>query len=246
VGVAFRPIESAQELPEQDALETAALDFKQAHEPHKSYECAKDVAAQANTLGGSLIIGAIEDRATLRLKSYRDVSATAKDARRDYEHAVRDLCAPRPTYTFRELERDGATVVVVNVPPSMSLISVRDPASSVGAFTFPTRVGPHTVNITPEALPMHMDPRTRRAVLLLSSIPPDANVFVQSARGFDVRNVHQRSRVVTVDSDRNAVTFEIPTQDGAGVRISYPIDRLETVYFNPEAKHWRALFAALP
>jgi hypothetical protein len=118
----FNPVRSLARIPEKEAYEHLFLEFK--GDP-KSYwrtdrwdrfEMAKDVAAFANTLGGAIVIGAIE-RGKVVLEQYNPVSkaelALFQTAHRD---AIDKLCSPSPLIDPVHLPYGSGALLALKLP----------------------------------------------------------------------------------------------------------------------------------
>ncbi len=95
-----------------------------AREEETHFHVAKDVAAFANHLGGSIVLGALESGGVPDSVPTHDAGAgeAAGDA---HSQAVRDRCRPAPVFTFQRYSSDGGIVLVINVEPSIDgLVSV--------------------------------------------------------------------------------------------------------------------------
>lgn len=153
------------------AHEMARLEFKLQVDAQNRVELAKDVAAFANGVGGTILIGV--EREGERLKAFRPLArdASAKTMS-GFDEAVRDWCSPKPLVEIHEIEQAGGCVVAVNVWafPGQA-VGVRDGNRSKARYFFPLRSGANTVYLTPEQLPMIMLPEIRRIAILLSQIP---------------------------------------------------------------------------
>ena len=92
----FEAIEPPRSLPAiGSAVERAVMDFKdyRAHRAWKQFEYAKDIAAFANLVGGTLVIGAREDG---HLREYVGLTDDeASTVRQAFSDAVADRCMPR-------------------------------------------------------------------------------------------------------------------------------------------------------
>lgn len=178
----FTPVLTRSDLPAAlVSNETLQLDFKRTARETISYESAKDVAAFANNLGGTILVGAAEDRSNRRLGKYEPLDErTAAEIATVYESAVRDLCYPNPVVDVRRIEAPVTAgspgfVVAVNVWPfpAQPVGVAAGSATSRGShsrFSFPWRSGEGTIFLTPDQLPM-FTADVRRLVVLLSSIP---------------------------------------------------------------------------
>lgn len=166
------PIERSEQLPAVgSAVERASLDFKAKHTSDRR-ECAKDIAAFANGVGGAILVGAAANGEVLaRYLPLSEVEASA--CQRDYEEAARDRCRPTPLIETVQIPVDGGRVVALNVYPVIGQpVGVRllatDQVNSDGVYHYPVRVGAHTTSIHPEQLPVFIDVKTRKVLSILS------------------------------------------------------------------------------
>lgn len=229
----FKPLVPPGPLPEpESAIELAAQDFK-AQDTASKYERAKDMAAFANHVGGSIIIGAKEVDG--RLRAYVGLAPkTAAESRRRFDEAATE-CTPKPTIDTVEFPCPGDAalrVVVVNVAPSLTLLGVRvrgDRAEGYGghAYVFPVRCGTSTHYLDPGQLAMYMTPAIRRTALLLHRIPIGSVVRVVHERpGNDYSIANQTFKGLSEDD--NYVELE---RDGQTSRI--PLDIVVAVFLGP-------------
>lgn len=169
----FSPIETEAHLPALgSARETHDLDLKAHGNPEAQFEMAKDVAAFANGVGGTLLVGGAE--ADGKLSKYipmvNDEADTLANA---YSRAIQSRCRPRPLANPKILKMDSGFVLAVNVWPFPGqAVGVRvkgDKTDGFGdaTFVFPLRCARDTVFITPEQLPMLMLPDLRQTWILL-------------------------------------------------------------------------------
>lgn len=241
-------IDDPCQLPAIGAEETTELDFKLTYrkgDGFDAFEMAKDVAAMANANGGTILIGAAEDKNGERLGCYKPLDAsTAKETATALEHAVGNRCSPRPVVSVSRIGVDGGEVVAVNVwayPSQPVGVKVRgDKTDGWGepAWVFPLRVATQTVPLLPEALPMMMEPDIRRRVILLSRIVENCSVLVSSGptpsgyggggRAIDMVFLYQR-----VDVMQNIAVFKVRYNGGGKPTfniIHIPLDDVRTVY----------------
>ncbi len=177
----FTPISQLDDLPaESRGYERFTLDLKAEHAQGSAFERAKDMAAFANHLGGSIVIGIPEvDGQAGRWKPLEPKAVNA--AERDYSQAL-SLCHPPPVMTPDKVAVPGGTILAINVwPYPAQVVAVR--LSSSGhkdfggdSYVFPLRTSTQTTYLRPENLPMFMEPRIRRVVILLSAIKPGSQV----------------------------------------------------------------------
>lgn len=177
----FLPVYKTEDLPVLGARrEDFNYDFKKTVAGASYATLAKHVAAFANASGGTILVGAVEDRATNTLRAWVPLSsAVATDARGDFSKAVLAKCSPAPVIDPQVIERQsGEYVVAVNVPPYPVLpvgVRVLSDAAKEGkaweSWMFPVRVGTDAKLFTPEQIAMLMIPEVRHAITLLNSIP---------------------------------------------------------------------------
>lgn len=140
--------------------EGATIDFKAVLDPKwPGFRLARQVAAFANAIGGTLLIGAVEEPGTDRLGTYRPLShddAVAVEKR--YGDAVKDLCSPKPLIDINAIQKDGGVVVAVNVWPF--------PGQAVGVRARVEQTAPHdrhstgaTTHANATRSPPHRDSR---------------------------------------------------------------------------------------
>jgi hypothetical protein len=220
------------------ARETELLDFKA--RVHRFADGSVDqvaialpIAAFANRVGGAIAYGASEGAGSV-LAGFAPLTpeevAFTIDA---CDKAIKTRCVPGPLWSPQVIPVEKGCIVAINVDPYASaLVAVRvpgDKARGYGgeAYVFPMRVGTHTTHLTPDQIPMFMDPKIRRTLIMLSKINTGEEIiFVTFAAGF---RSHKTTQLEKVDADLNIV------RTGSG---GYPIDRIESVWWNPESRTW--------
>ncbi|MFT3697733.1 MAG: ATP-binding protein [Kofleriaceae bacterium] len=198
------------------------------------FERAKDVAAFANHLGGTLLIGASEVDG--ELKAY--VGLSVKDAeavRDDYSKAVADRCQPRPAIDFEQFDCESdptKRIVAINVQPSLNLVGVKVRADKTNEgfggelYAYPVRSGTDARYLAPGELAMFMTPQIRRAFVLLSRIPPKTLVTIaKSTPPPSVSRISMTWAFDGVDEEQNLVRFMTETKP-----VNLPLDRVLTAY----------------
>jgi len=233
----FSPITHRDELPAAgQAVETRSIDFKVKHTSTR-FEAAKDVAAFANTSGGTILIGV--RAAADSLTGYIPLTTEeAQAAKTDYDEAVRDRCSPAPMFDVSFLGLDGGNIVAVNVWPmpgqpvgvELKPTDLKEyERESKGVYFYPVRVGSHTRAILPEQLPMFIDAKARKAAIVLSRAIGKALVMAvpkheknrlwrdDALKLLDV-NLHENCVVVGVDA----------------YRVSLPLDSIEAAWIDGE------------
>ncbi|MBK9035465.1 MAG: ATP-binding protein [Myxococcales bacterium] len=86
----------------QRGAEHALWDLKE-RLSHIEYEKAKDVAAFANHLGGTILIGAQEDRSSQVLTYNPLTSKEADDSEKAIAQAINNRCRPTPLINFERI-----------------------------------------------------------------------------------------------------------------------------------------------
>lgn len=179
----FKPITTPQDLPPTGVRsEDHSIDAKlklstKFGSKLDNIEWAKDVAAFANTLGGTILIGADQDSAT-KCITYAPISGhDAQHAAKSYEDASRDRCRPPPLVSAAVLAKDGGYVAAVNVwamPGQAVGVRVTQEKQTNGTgedtYLFPVRVGSSTAYVQPSQLAMLMLPEVRRIAILLEAM----------------------------------------------------------------------------
>jgi schlafen family protein len=202
----FEPYGETTPLPaEGEGYERAMLDLKRTIK--NGFHLAKDVAAFANHLGGTLLVGAEEINGCVGRYHPLD-DAKVSEAQKAASESVRDRCSPRPLVDFARIPRGSGVILAVNVWPYIGQVvgvAVKCSKANEGyggnAFVFPMRTGVDSPYLLPEQLPMFMTPGVRRTVLLLQRIPAGEAVRVKQSTGVLL------FRMGEVDEMGNAVRF---------------------------------------
>jgi len=232
-------------LPSLGSTETNTLDFKARYKrasgpPFDTFEMAKDVAALANAMGGTLLVGAQEDETGGVLKAYLPLTESdAKETTTAFEQAVKDRCSPSPVVNIERIHHSNGYLLAVNVAPfpgqAVGVQVKGDKANGWGDITwvFPLRVGTQTKPLRPEQLAMLMSPEYRRISILLGDIKPGAQVYLEwpgsgspDWAAFTFGSVQPIENMIVIQWDRNRQTIHIP------------IDRILSVWHD---RTWRIL-----
>jgi hypothetical protein len=224
------------------ASESSTLDFKAEHTSDTS-EHAKDIAAFANAFGGVVLVGVPEkaDSWSRRLMSVAEAATVA----RNYEDAARDLLAPRPTIdpcVLRCPDDESLALVAINVDPFLGqLIGARVPNTQ--AWRFPIRTAArHTAYLDPEKFMLYSDAPSRKAAVLLLSIPqPECHLQVQLMYRREYHNGSTTTEELlfgelrSVSVDTNTLTLSVKLLDDSGairsvVQIDAPLEDVRAVW----------------
>lgn len=232
----FTPIVTVQHLPEVQTLESEVLDFKEivnVADPSSRYGMAKDVAAFANTQGGTLVVGAAHDGD--RLAHYTGLMPDqARDIRRGYEETVRDRCRPIPRFECNEIVKDGISILAVNVPASVGQlvgVELKHPRdlqrAEPGTYVYPARVGSHNRLLQPEELVIYMDAAFRRKVLILQGGVGERCLILGRTQ---IGHWMATATIREVRAESNAVLMTMDMREGPPHDITIPFDTIEAVW----------------
>jgi hypothetical protein len=178
----FQSFESVADLPPEGPLSAAArekhdLDFKEFTDRATPWEHAKDIAAFANALGGTILVGS-SDKPNVVHHGLKN--QTAHEVRNIYEGAAL-MCSPTVPIDVVPINfPDGKVVVAVNVPPfPESVVGAPEetndkngkPIKAEHGWRFPIRRASQTHYLKPEELPLYMNPNVRRAFVRLQGMP---------------------------------------------------------------------------
>jgi hypothetical protein len=263
--VAFKGITSWADL--RGAHESATFDAKKSYASGtgQPFEMAKDVAAFAAGVGGSIVVGAQEGDADTRgrIVAFESVGnpGTLIAA---ISSAVKAHCRPPPLFDALELrvgpaeatailgreQPTAVTLVVVNVQPHLlGPIAVRVSDGSGrpidGAYRFPNRVGEQGDYMQPERLAMLWGTHERRIAVELSEmyqtqkkLRPDLPCVLQVYDDASVPSNSYNSWRVDIDFER--LFFDLaPNQPGHSGSARIPFTFVRAVWVVPNG-YWMA------
>ncbi len=223
----WKPIELATEL--ERAHETTTFDVKSAYDfalQETGFDVAKDVAAFASAMGGTILVGAHEaivgGRRTGRIGAFESVPNTGALIA-DVSREVTQRCRPLPTIhpvamtldrdeqrraLGREPTTDSVDVVAINVFPLLTgPIGVRPgPRGALDqhGYRFPIRSGEQSDYLTPERLALHMNIHDRKIGVLLHEVGVGTRLRV-----FEDHNASNlRYRVAEIDDTFSILVLE--------------------------------------
>lgn len=230
------------------AHEKTVLDLKTRYDLENAkhpFEIAKDLAAFANALGGTVLVGVSEKsdelgRKTGRIESFvpaQDEQALIKVA----TVAARDLCRPSITVepevikmsvaeqgqlVSKPLSRD-TVLIAFNVHPLLASPAGVAACDASGAripdaYRFPLRFLEGTKWLHPEELAFHMNSHERRMYLLLAGLPRDRAVLAwDKGEGKTVSGAKRPVRIADLDAERSIVKLELSPQIVACVPLTF-------------------------
>jgi hypothetical protein len=237
----FRPLLDVSDLPSiGSGFERDTFDLKTSYDLTKTADMAIDVAAFANHLGGTVLVGAAESKGVVG--AYKPMhKADCNDLKNAISKAVGARCRPSPRIDLVPLEKDAGHVLAVNVWPQLGgPVGVRVDADKSkggyggGAWIFPVRTGTDAHYVDPENLAMYMLPQIRRVVVLLAQIPTGAKVRCRIYEN----NQWADRRLDGFDVERNLLFLV------AGEKTTHvPLDGLERVFQGADGQ-WQLHFSS--
>lgn len=139
-------IELIERAVEAGVQETASLDWKRdlydSRDPAWNDEAAKDIAAMANSGGGWIVFGVVEDKETSVASEFRPIRWNAKEHQRILRTAYSHIGPPVLGLEFFDFPKDDGRVVMMRVPDSREAPHFARKGND--AFVAPRRNGPHT------------------------------------------------------------------------------------------------------
>jgi Putative DNA-binding domain len=220
----WKPITTRADLPTAGTEESEYLDLKEQPWPDTDdgkREIARDVAQFANHLGGSIIVGAVEDGKD-RLTGYVTVAEAAKVAQR-----VNDVChgalSPRAELRITTiLIAHAKEIVVINVMPHVGIVAIKVKGSD--RWEFYRRYGKGKRPVSFEEVE-HMWTEGRRGQVILSKVPVDptqdqTRLVIVDAVASDPAFLREPVRLMLHDS-----CFELELKNGKHFFLPYEFVR---------------------
>jgi hypothetical protein len=255
------PILTEQDFPAPGSTsEREDLDFKKTTSPQDTIEMAKDVAALANTAGGTVLVGA-ESSGNV-LVGYPGIpESLAKQLAEAYEQAASQRCTPAPQVATKIIRRSqGDAVLAVNVvmspfaPVGVNL-NQQIPLARLLAhgWALPHRVGSHTAFLRPDQFGSLENMSTRRVAALLMGIPLAERpaVHIRFLIRNDVRGKSSQDdarwpgELTDVSLDRNVATFLAgPVTGNQPLPLVVPLDWVRTVWRDTRQGSWEVVLHA--
>lgn len=242
----FTPITEPTQVPQVGSgYETPFFDLKAHPNAYKvtrggkrvwdDFELAKDAAAFANASGGTLLIGATENRANGTCSGHTPFSvALATRFEVVLKNALEKRCRPRPLVECNRLPFGAKVMLAVSVwafPGQAVAVQIKgSKRDGYGgdSYVFPYRLLSHTTYLPVEQIPMLLTPDVRRVAILLSTLRPDTKIRVhpkmivesdQHTHPFDMK-------FVRVDELRNCLIVK----DTNGRESGVPLDQTSAWY----------------
>lgn len=225
----YRPINSREDFESliqiDKTSESIHWDYKQQFNDEKKSDIAIDLAAFANTLGGTLLIGVSEKNIDGRkvANSLFNVDDFEKIKKSVYTSIV-DLMSPHIDIQVAPIKVDDVLIVAINVEPSVNLVSVSQEKNR-HYYCFPYRTDFGNKYMAFEEVEKRMmDNKTRAMYLKLKKyFPTDGKVNVYPA---PIANNKMEWRFEWIYNSENEIRLD---QDGYR-SIDIPISFIEEVW----------------
>lgn len=148
-------------------------DYKQAFNSKDSDAIAIDLAAFANTYGGTLLIGVTEKKENgLKVASGFVPNIDVEEIKKHVFTNILDLISPKIDVKIVQFDVSGNVVVAINVEPSVNLVSVcLDKNQQSFCFPYRTEYGNRYMSFQ-EVEKRMMDNKTRAMYLKLKKLIP--------------------------------------------------------------------------
>lgn len=225
----YTPFKTAQDFESLihlgETSESIHWDYKQSFNPKKAEDLAIDLAAFANTFGGTLLIGVAEKTdGAKKVASGFVPGINVEEIRKTVHTHISEIISPKIDVQVVPIEVSGNLVVAINVEPSINLVGVcldRDRRQ----YSFPYRTEFGNRFLTLEEVEERMaDNKTRAMYLKLKKyIPSGGKVNVYPA---PIANNKIEWRFEWIHNSENEIRL-----DQNGYRsIDIPISFIEEVW----------------
>lgn len=225
----YTPFKTAQDFESLihwgETSESIHWDYKQSFSPKKSEDFAIDLAAFANTFGGTLLIGVAEKTdGAKKVASGFVPGINVEEIRKIVHTHICEIISPKIDVQVVPIDVSGNLIVAINVEPSVNLVGVRLDKDR-RSFSFPYRTEFGNRFMTFEEVENRMaDNKTRAMYLKLKKyIPSGGKVNVYPA---PIANNKIEWRFEWIHNSENEIRL-----DQNGYRsIDIPISFIEEVW----------------
>lgn len=180
----YTPFKTAQDFESLihlgETSESIHWDYKQSFSPKKSEDFAIDLAAFANTFGGTLLIGVAEKSdGAKKVASGFVPSINVEEIRKTIHTHICEIISPKIDVQVVPIDVSGNLIVAINIEPSINLVGVcldKDRRS----FNFPYRTEFGNQFMTFEEVEKRMmDSKSRLVYLKLQKyLPSGGKVYI--------------------------------------------------------------------
>ena len=200
-------------------------DYKQAFNPKDPADIAIDLAAFANTYGGTLLIGVAEKKINgLKVASSFVPNVDAEEIKKLVHTRIHEIISPKIDVQVVPIEVSGNPIVAVNVEPSINLVGVcLDRDRRQYSFPYRTEYG-NQYMIFEEVEKRMVDNKTRAMYLKLKKYLPNGGRVMLYP--FPIRNYQTQWCFNWMDGFDNEIKLEA---NGFG-SIVVPISFIDEVW----------------
>ncbi len=225
----YKPFKTAQDFEGLihlgETSESIHWDYKQSFNPKKAEDLAIDLAAFANTFGGTLLIGVAEKSdGAKKVASGFVPGINVEEIRKTVHTHISEIISPKIDVQVVPIEVSGNLVVAINVEPSINLVGVcLDRDRRQYSFPYRTEYG-NQFMIYEEVEKRMVDNKTRAMYLKLKkNLPSGGRVTLYP---FPIRNYRTQWFFEWVDGFDN----EIKLVANGFRSIVVPISFIEEVW----------------
>lgn len=174
----YTPFKTAQDFESLihlgETSESIHWDYKQSFNPKKAEDLAIDLAAFANTFGGTLLIGVAEKTdGAKKVASGFVPGINVEEIRKTVHTHISEIISPKIDVQVVPIEVSGNLVVAINVEPSINLVGVcLDRDRRQYSFPYRTEYG-NQYMIFEEVEKRMVDNKTRAMYLKLKKYIPE-------------------------------------------------------------------------
>lgn len=229
----YTPFKTAQDFESLihlgETSESIHWDYKQSFNPKKAEDLAIDLAAFANTFGGTLLIGVAEKTdGAKKVASGFVPGINVEEIRKTVHTHICEIISPKIDVHVVPIEVSGNLVVAINVEPSINLVGVRLDKDR-RSFSFPYRTEFGNQFMTFEKVENRMaDNKTRAMYLKLKKILPSGGRVILYP--FPIKNYQTQWFFKWMDGFDDEIKLE-----ANGFRsIVVPISFIDEVWRGPE------------
>ena len=179
----YHPIKKQQDFESLihigETPECIHWDYKQVFNPKEPADIAVDLAAFANTCGGTLLIGVAEKKENgLKVASGFVPNIDVEEIKKHIFTNILDLISPKIDVEVVQFDVSGNVVVAINVEPSVNLVSVcLDKDQRSFCFPWRTEYGNQYMSFE-EVEKRMMDNKTRAMYLKLKKFLPSGGKVI--------------------------------------------------------------------
>ena len=225
----YQPFKIAQDFESLihlgETSESIHWDYKQSFNPKKAEDIAIDLAAFANTFGGTLLIGVAEKNdGAKKVASGFVPGINVEEIRKTVHTHISEIISPKIDVQVVPIEVSGNLVVAINVEPSINLVGVRlDKDRRSFSFPYRTEYG-NQYMIFEEIEKRMVDNKTRAMYLKLKKYIPERSKI--SIYPTPLGNAQTEWAYEWIDESENE--FKLICNDVMSIRL--PISAVDEIW----------------